>query len=284
MTTDNHQPAPLPLPAPMARAPWHAPHLLAGRSRAGLMIGGILIAVGALADMIAFKTTLDLLLREPEILSWVMAGGATALALVSAARLGIALAIRRHHDTLYNSFAVAAAAAVWLGLGTAMFLVRWQDSGASGPVFGSAPVQNHEHTLLVAVFFSAVYLISGACTLIEAERLHNPDYSAYRRLRARHSAQVARTAEADATVDRARSAVSQHSGELDREDHRRIAAITARQALGAEAANYARLLMAAMMRDPAKTGITETGPVPELPVSPRRRELPGMTSPEGPHD
>ena len=42
--------------------------------------------------------------------------------------------------------------------------------------------------------------------------------------------------------------------------HRRQAAIVERQALGAEAANYARIVMAAMMADPAKTGITETGP------------------------
>ena len=31
------------------------------------------------------------------------------------------------------------------------------------------------------------------------------------------------------------------------------------EALGAEAANYARIVMAAMMADPAKTSITETG-------------------------
>jgi hypothetical protein len=36
-------------------------------------------------------------------------------------------------------------------------------------------------------------------------------------------------------------------------EHPRKAAIAERQALGTEAANYARLLMAAMLRDPAKT-------------------------------
>ena len=77
--------------------------------------------------------------------------------------------------------------------------------------------------------------------------------------------QARKVAEAEATMERARAVVDHHDGELGREDHRRQAAIAARQALGAEAANYARLLMGTMLRDPAKTGLTETtGPSPQL--------------------
>ena len=115
----------------------------------------------------------------------------------------------------------------------------------------------------MALFFAAIYLVSGACTIFEAERLYNPEYFAYVRLGKQHRQQGAKVAKAEATVERARAAVDHHDGELDREDHRRLAAIAERQALGAEAANYARILMAGMMRDPAKTGMTETGPVPE---------------------
>ena len=74
-------------------------------------------------------------------------------------------------------------------------------------------------------------------------------------------------ADAEATVERARTAVDHNDGELDREDHRRKAAVAERQALGAEAANYARLLMAAMLRNPAQTGLTETGPSPQLGIA-----------------
>src|SRR5262249_4455002 len=261
MTSDSHLSK-----APSARwMGWSAPHLLGGRGRTMLIVAGILIVVGALTDTVAFKAPLDLLLREPELLSWFMAAGATCMALMSAASLGVALAVRRRHDTSFTSFAVAATVTVWLGLGTAMFLVRWLDKGSVVPLFGTTPTQATQPTLLIALFFAAVYVISGACTIFEAERLHNPEYAAYQRLSKLYNKQVVRTADAEATVDRARSAVDHHSGELDREDHRRIAAITARKALGSEAANYARLLMAALMRDPAKTGITETGPVPELP-------------------
>ena len=70
-------------------------------------------------------------------------------------------------------------------------------------------------------------------------------------------------AKAEGDKDRAEAALELHEGEQQREDQRRIAAIADRKALAAEAANYARILMAAMLQDPAKTGITKTGPVPK---------------------
>ena len=67
---------------------------------------------------------------------------------------------------------------------------------------------------------------------------------------------------------RADSVVDQCVGEFDREDERMAAAVRERQALGAELANYARHLMAVHLQDPAKTGVTETGPVPLPPSGP----------------
>lgn len=167
-------------------------------------------------------------------------------------------------------FAVAVAAVAWLGLGLAMFTTRLLDVGSPGPVFGTAPPQTTQSTTWVAIFFGAVYLISGACMMVEAQRLHNPEAVLFRRLDKRHDKQVARTAAAEAVAVRAQQAVDLHNGELDREDARRRAAVTARKALGAEAAHHARLIMAAILGDPSKTGITGTGPIPELPpaVSP----------------
>jgi len=86
-----------------------------------------------------------------------------------------------------------------------------------------------------------------------------------RRLARRERLQATRVAKAAAERDRARAAVELHSAELDREDQRHIAAIAERTALGAMAANYATVLMAKMMKDPAKTGITDAGPVPNEP-------------------
>jgi hypothetical protein len=250
------------------RPDWAAPHLLAGRGRPGLIAAGMLILAGALTDTLAFKNTLELAL--PQVsgpLAWAMATGATSMALVAAAVLGISLAIHRrtrgHRGTrLPMNFT----GGVWVGLGLAMFLVRWLDTSTSTPsgTFGSTVSSTHP-TPLVALFFAAIYLISGACTIFEAERLYNPEYFAYVRLAKQYKQQAQKVAEVEATVERARAAVDHHDGELDREDYRRQAAIAERQALGAEAANYARLLMAAMLQDPAKTGLTETGPIPQLP-------------------
>jgi hypothetical protein len=250
---------------------WTAPQLLAGRGRAGLMGAALLIGAGTLTDTLAFKNTLELAL--PQIsgpLAWAMAAGATSMALVAAAILGISLAIHRrtrgHRGTRPAMYATGA---VWIGLGLAMFLVRWLDTGAStsSDTFGS-PASSGHPTPLVALFFAAIYLVSGACTIFEAERLYNPEYFAHVRLGKQHRQQEYKVAGAEATVERARAAVDHHDGELDREDHRRQAAIAERQALGAEAANYARLLMAAILKNPAQTGLTETGPTPQLPAPP----------------
>ena len=250
---------------------WTAPHLLAGRGRAVLIAAALLIGLGALTDTLAFKNTLELALPQMSgPLAWAMAAGATSTALISAASLGISLAIhRRTRGHRGTRLPITLTATVWAGLGLAMFLVRWLDTSANTPsdTFGSTAISGRP-TPLVALFFAAIYLISGACTIFEAERLYNPEYSAYVRLDKQYQQQAQKVAEVESIVERARAAVDHHDGELDREDHRRQAAIAERQALGAEAANYARLLMAAMLQDPAKTGLTETGPAPELPAPP----------------
>ena len=245
------------------RPGWSAPRLLAGRSRGGRIAGALLVLVAALTDTIVFKNTLGLVLLQSETLTWLMAAGATSMALVVAAQLGISLAIFRRGERDGLRLAVVMTAVVWTGLGLAMFLIRWLGTGAgtSSGTFSSLASSPH-HTPLVALFFTAIYFISGACTIFGAERLYNPEYFAYVRLAKQYRRQAQKAAEAEATVDRARFAVDHHEGELYREDHRRQAAIAERQALGAEAANYARILMAVMLHDPAKTGLTETGPVP----------------------
>lgn len=247
---------------------WTAPHLLAGRGRAGLITAGVLVGAAAFTDTLAFKNTLELALPQVSgTLAWAMAAGATSIALATAAILGISLAVhRRTRGHRGTKLPMTFTAVVWIGLGLAMFLVRWLDTSASAPsdTFGSQAPSGHA-TPLVALFFAGIYLASGACTIFEAERLYNREYFAFRRLGKQYQQQAQKAAEAEATVERARAAADHHDGELDREDHRRKAAIAERQALGTEAANYARLLMAAMLRDPAKTGLTETGPTPQMP-------------------
>ena len=261
---------------PAPRQDWAAPHLVAGRSGWGLAIGAFLILIGAMADTIAFHNVLDLVLRtEIDQVVWAMAVGTTSMALVAAGCLGVARAIHRrgrHWAPRHrpSRLPLIVAGGVWVVLGLAMFLIRWRGNASVGSLTftPSAPNPTSQSTVLQALFFAAIYLVSGACTMSEAERLYNPEYFAFRRLRKQYSRQAKRVAAAEAARERAEAALELHDGQLQREDQRRMAAISDRKALAAEAANYARVRMASMMRDPAKTGITETGPIPELPSPP----------------
>jgi hypothetical protein len=264
---------------------WAAPHLLGGRGKAELIAAGALILAGALTDTVAFKSTLDLLLRQREWLSWVMATGATSMALVAAASLGVSLSIRHHDEAPGSRAAVRATALIWVGLGLAMFLVRWQVTTASPAFcFGGCTAAGTGHPALVALFFAAIYAISGTCTIVEAERLYNPVYFALGRLGRMLRRQATVAARVAGEMERARSAVDHHSGEFEREDYRRAAAIAERKALGAEAANYARILMASFMQDPAKTHVTEMGPSPDMPpAGMHSADRRATTEPDGRH-
>src|SRR6266576_3907686 len=161
-------------------ADWADPHLLAGRGRAGLIVAGLLIGAGALTDTLAFKNTLELALPQaPATQIWLMAAGVTSMALIAAAGLGIFLAIHRRDARNDSKLAAAMTAVTWIGLGLAMFLVWWPGYGArtsSGTV--GILTAGTNFAPLVALFFAAIYFISGACTVFEAERLYNPEYVA----------------------------------------------------------------------------------------------------------
>jgi len=246
------------------------PHLIAGRGKAADALAFMLILVGAVTDTLAFRNTLEILLpketSDTRIL--LMAIGATAMGLVAAAFFGIAYATYRRDRPGSSRLLMISAAVAWFGLGIMMLLVRAFTPTGGTPGSSDFNVQSPGSPLLTAGFFFSIYLISGAGTVFEAERHYNPVYFAYVRLGKLLRKQEAVVVSLEAQLERARAVADMLVGDLDREDHRKRAAILERQAFGAEAANMARVLMAAMLKDPAKTGLTETGPVPELPEFP----------------
>jgi hypothetical protein len=227
-----------------------ADRAIGGRSSAELAPSVLLGLAGVLTVIVAFRATLALALPSLSgILAWLTAAGATSLALVAAASAGISLAVRRQAGHIGSWFATALAALAWTFLGLATVLIPLLATGAH-----SKP--------LAALFFGAIYLTSGACTVFLAEKLYDPRYFVFRRLQKHYNAQAKFEAKAQASKDQAEAALEVFEAELQREDQRRVAAIAGCKAMGAEAASYARILTAARLRDPAKASLTKTGPGP----------------------
>ncbi len=252
---------------------WAMPHLIAGRGKAVDALALVLILIGAVTDTLAFRNTLELLMpTEGARPILFMAFGATAMALIAAGFLGITYATYRRDRPGSSRLLMKFAAVAWFGLGLMMLLVRafTQTPGSESTGTLDTPPSSGSpwSSLLTAGFFFSIYVISGAGTVFETERHYNPVYFAYVRLGKALRKQEAEVVALEAQLERARAVADMLAGDLDREDHRKRAAILERQAFGAEAANMARVLMAAMLKDPAKTGLTETGPVPELPEFP----------------
>jgi len=227
-----------------------ADRAIGGRSTAELAPSVLLGLAGVLTVIVAFRATLTLALPSLSgILAWLTAAGATSLALVAAASAGISLAIRRQAGRIGSWFPTALTALAWTCLGLATVLIPLLGTGAH-----SKP--------LAALFFGAIYLTSGACTVFLAEKLYDPRYFVFRRLQKHYNAQAKLEAKVQARKDQAQAALEVYEAELQREDQRRVAAIAGCKALGAEAASYARILTAARRQDRAKTGLTKAGPGP----------------------
>lgn len=246
-------------------------HLVAGGGgRASHVVAAVLILIGAGTDMLAFRNTLSIALptEKNELVITLMAVGASALGLVAAAAVGILYAAQRRGQDSNKLLAICCLLA-WGGLGVMMLLARWHtptgDSSGSGIFSGGSPGGSPG---LIAGLFCTLYCVSGVGTVAEAQRAYHPELSALRRLGKLIRKQRQEIIRLEGELVRARAAIDQLDGDLDREDHRRQAALRERQALGAELANFARVTMAAMLADPSKTGLTETGPEPELPNFP----------------
>ncbi len=239
-----------------------ADQAIGSRSRTGPAAVALLVLAGALAVTVAFRNTVALALPTLSgLLAWLAAAGATSLAMATAASAGISLRAAASLRPAPRRFRPQAGR-IGSGLFTILITVAWAGLGLAAILIPLLGTGVHSASL-AALFSGTAYFTSGTCTIFLAEQLYDPDYSAFRRLERKFSAQARFVAKAEAERERAEAALEQHDGELQREDQRRAATIDSRRALGAEAASYARVLMASMLRDPAKATPTEAEPAPE---------------------
>lgn len=240
------------------------------------LFAGGLVAIGAFTDTTGFRGLLLHLLPDANgAVTWVISSGATSLALLLAWNVGVQLHNRRHAVKAGRPWRIWLLVVVWLVLGAALFYVRWHGvqidptsaggdaSSSFGAGEGGPTPASVSYAHLSAIFYAAVYLASGICTIVEAELVYNPAYFAFIRASKALELQEDRTTAAVGYVTYSANLIEQCLSDVDANDALRRAAIKDRQAFGAELAHHARELMAAHLRDPAKTNLTDSGPVPD---------------------
>jgi hypothetical protein len=195
---------------------YHDHTLLTGGSGRPVLTWCLLL-LAVLADLAAFYAIVALLFRSYPLVVLAATLGFTAASVASAHEIGRGWkqrhrADRRHsgHLWLYVMF--------WLGLGAAAFLARLYivplttlmpgATSFSGGQLGAVSVAMPDRAQLAAVFFAALYLVSGLLAISASYQGHNPDVAAERRARrAYESACTAREAALKALAD--------HQGDLD---------------------------------------------------------------------
>ena len=238
---------------------WANPALLAGRSMLQIGFFYALIVAGAATDTVAFKSVLDLVLQESQVISWLLAIGITFVALAFAWTIGRQYAHYKHEPDA-SLTPVLLCAVVWAGLGCAMAYIRAHatQGGVGSSDFGSAPDTHLQYG--TAFLFAMLYFASGTVAIFEAYHTTNPIFSAYTRVTEQRDALRKLVAHLTGQAERARLVVAHHSGEFDRDLERRDEAIGGYQALGAELKHYSRVLIATLKQNARVTDLTTLGP------------------------
>ena len=130
------------------------------------VIALVLLAVGVATqsvDVTLANGVLDVVVNGSEALSWAVAVGLTAAACALAAGIGVEL---RTTEGLARRWVVASLVVVWLGLGTSLFLVRYNE----GSIIGCS---NDPADLPIAALMAVLYLAAGLDIAIQSYVLAN---------------------------------------------------------------------------------------------------------------
>jgi len=224
------------------------------------VIALVLLAVGVATqsvDVTLAKGVLDVVVNGSEALSWAVAVGLTAAACALAAGIGVEL---RTTEGLARRWVVASLVVVWLGLGTSLFLVRYNE----GSIIGGS---NDPADLPIAALMAVLYLAAGLDIAIQSYVLANPRMGALwisGALIGRYERRHRRTA---ALLHAVREALADHSSALSRLDESYRAGLHLIDAFEADLKDHARLAMTAHLGDPARSSQIYRRPHEPAPIA-----------------
>ncbi|GAA4535254.1 hypothetical protein [Pseudonocardia xishanensis] len=237
---------------------WVAPHLVnAGWQRVlwSVVVEAVVLAMSLGADLVFIKTTLDPLIGQDEILSWLVA---VALGVLSAVLPLHAGAHARTFRAVGHGWVQALGLTVtWLLLGAGLFWLRWAaadlnpgDLIADPDAIDRATSAHH----VMAVVLATLYLATGAAAAVGGYRLTNPEASALRMARAALRRVEAALGPAEAAYARLLDAVAARTADMTDADPAAETARQLRRAVADHIRAVARVRIAQHLADPSATG------------------------------
>lgn len=263
-----------PPPPAGRRLGWAAPHLAnqtPAEHRRALAADLLLLAVVTGVDLILIKSTLDHVLRLPEVWSWAAAAGLTMAAVVLAYRDAAQTRIAQAAGpTAASTALIAALTLAWVAVGAGLFWLRWnaadftpaaaQYDTSGGPAGTTAREDRTEQ--LMAVVLATIYVATGVLAWLDGHKLTNHAAAALRATTRRLERITPLVADKTARVARLAESRTIHQHDLDTISAQREIARTARQGLAGELKEHARVQIALNLGDPTATGLTQNRPTP----------------------
>ncbi|MEO3860750.1 hypothetical protein [Acrocarpospora sp. B8E8] len=235
------------------------PALLAGHSKATLRYL-IALFLAALADLGQFLPVVER--AQPELTNWqagILVTGFIAMALFVTHMSGVLFREVKARNPIARRMAAYFCLMAWAGLGLTAFLVRlWvpQTAGSSPLLLDTTLTTDSDHdtAFASAVFFLALYLVTGVVAIIGAYLTHNPlraDARETLRARRKRTREAASSAASLALANEQMLAIgTQQAASLAIYEQ----ALESRRAYGRQLKELAKLLVAIRAQDPVVTG------------------------------
>ncbi|MGY1829071.1 hypothetical protein ACI8AA_01435 [Geodermatophilus sp. SYSU D01180] len=219
-------------------------------------LDGLLIAFVSVADLFFIKTTLDPLIGEAEVFSWIVALALATLSVLAPLQAG--RFTRKYRATGHHRTSAIALTAVWAALGAGLFVLRWIAGDLTTTVIyegtptGGGDTAHH----LMALVLATLHLATGATAFVSGYHFTNPEAFGLRTARFRQRRVERLLATAESRFTRLASALGARVADMSEAAQAAETAKRARRAVADHVVAMARLRIAQHLGDPSCTGGT----------------------------